>query len=126
MSLHAQLSPEANSVLRAQRRNSSIFSLFISFLFLVLIGLLLALILQRSVIEEEFVIVTYRSTSEEDMKLNIKKFTRQVQRKPSAPLSSMAKVIASTTPSPTAIPVPDLVTPDQSSDFGIGEDFGEL
>ena len=125
MSLHARLSSEAISVLHAQRRNSTICSIIASILFLVLLGLLLALILQRSVIEEEFVIVTYRSTSEEDMKLNIKKFTRQVQRKPSAPLSSMAKVIASTTPSPTAIPVPDLVTPDQSSDFGIGEDFGE-
>ena len=36
----------------------------------------------------------------------------------------MAKVIASSTPSPTAIPVPEIEVPDPSADFGSGDDFG--
>ncbi len=55
----------------------------------------------------------------------MKEMTPKVQRKPSAPSSSMAKVIASTTPSPTAIPVPDVRVPDPSVDFGSGDDFGD-
>ncbi|MEJ6724918.1 MAG: terpene cyclase/mutase family protein [Akkermansiaceae bacterium] len=125
MSLHARLSSEAISVLHAQRRNSTICSIIASILFLVLLGLLLALILHQSVVEEKTVIVTYNAVSEAEVELEKKKFTRQVQPKPNSPPSSMARVIASATPSSTAIPVPDLVITNQPSDFGNGEDFGE-
>ncbi|MDB4400993.1 hypothetical protein N9Z85_05685, partial [Akkermansiaceae bacterium] len=105
MSLHARLSSEAISVLHAQRRNSTICSIIASILFLVLLGLLLALILHQSVVDEKTVIVTYNSVSEAEVELEKKKFTRQVQPKPNSPPSSMARVIASATPSSTAIPV---------------------
>jgi len=45
---------------------------------------------------------------------------RTVERKPSAPSSSMAKVIAANTVSTTAIPVPEIDVPEPSTDFGDG------
>ena len=125
MSIHAQLSPEAQAKLRVQKRLSTISSIFISLLVLALIGLALALILLPSLFEESSTIVTYSSPSEKKEEPAKQKVTNQFERKPSAPSSSMAKVIASTTPSPTAIPVPDVVVMDPSADFGSGDDFGE-
>ena len=45
-------------------------------------------------------------------------------RKPQAPNSSLAKVIASNTASPTAIPVPQVSLPAESTAFANGDDFG--
>ncbi|MEM9235331.1 MAG: prenyltransferase/squalene oxidase repeat-containing protein, partial [Verrucomicrobiota bacterium] len=42
-----------------------------------------------------------------------------------APSSSMAKVIAANTTSPTAVPVPEVDVPEPSTDFGDGDDFGD-
>ena len=125
MSLHAQLSPDAAERLRAQRRNSTISSIFISFLVIVLIGLGLAFIFLPSLFLESPTIVTYNAGAPDEDKLDQKEVNNQIQRKPSAPSSSMAKVIASTTPSPTAIPVPEINVPDPSTDFGSGDDFGD-
>lgn len=44
---------------------------------------------------------------------------------PSAPSTSMARVIASNTASPTAIPVPKPATRTSQRNFGDGDDFGE-
>jgi hypothetical protein len=52
-----------------------------------------------------------------------KEVNTTIQRKPSAPSSSQAKVIASTVPSPTAIPVPE-IDAEPNLDFGSGDDFG--
>ena len=125
MSIHAHLSEEAEARLHAQKRNSTISSVFISLLVIVLIGLVMAFILLPSFFVESPTIVAYNSGADVEDKLEEKKITNQVQRKPSAPSSSMAKVIASTTPSPTAIPVPEVDVPTPSTDFGSGDDFGE-
>jgi hypothetical protein len=125
MSIHAHLSAEAEKKLRAQRRNSTISSVFISLLVLFLIGLVLAFILLPSLFTESHTIVTYNSGAEEKEELQKQQISQQVQRKPSAPSSSMAKVIASSTPSPTAIPVPEMDVPDPSTNFGSGDDFGD-
>jgi hypothetical protein len=69
-------------------------------------------------------IVTYAASITEDTDMAEKKVNNAVQRKPSAPSSSMAKVIAANTSSPVAIPVPDTNTPTPSTDFGDGDDFG--
>jgi hypothetical protein len=125
MSLHAQLSPEAQARLQAQRRNSTISSIVISFLVIVLIGLVLALILLPPWLKETPVIVSYQGTTVTDENLEVKKMNNSVERKPSAPSSSMAKVIAANTVSPTAVPVPEVDVPDPSTDFGNGDDFGD-
>ncbi len=53
-----------------------------------------------------------------------KKAMASVAGKPSAPTSSMAKVVASSPASPTSLPVPDIEVPKPSVDFGDGDAFG--
>ena len=118
-------SEEANVALTRQRRNATISSLIIAVLVIVMIGLIMALIFLPSFFLQSPTIVTYSSNSPEDDKLTQKEMSPKIQRKPSAPSSSMAKVIASTSPSTTAIPVPEVNVPDPSVDFGSGDDFGE-
>jgi len=124
MSLHAQLSPEALQRLHAQRRNSSISSVAIAFLTVVLVGLLLGVFLLPNLVKDVPVIVTYQSNTEEDPSLQEKKVQTSMDRKPSSPSSSMAKVITANTTSPTAIPTPDVDVATPSLDFGDGNDFG--
>ncbi len=125
MSLHAQLSPEAEARLQAQRRNSTISAVIVSFLVLVLLGLILAFILLDPFSKETPVIVSYSATINDDDKIENKKMNTNIERKPSAPSSSMAKVIAANTSSPTAVPVPEVDVPEPSTDFGDGDDFGD-
>ncbi|NNC87611.1 MAG: terpene cyclase/mutase family protein [Akkermansiaceae bacterium] len=124
MSLHAQLSPEAEARLRAQKRNSTISSIVISILVIVLCGLILAFIALKGMFFESPTIVAYSSSIEDEQELEERRINDQVQRKPSAPSSSMAKVIAASTVSPTAVPVPEFAVPEPSVEFGSGDDFG--
>lgn len=124
MSIHAKLSPEVEARLAAQRRNSSISSAVISFLVIVIIGLVLGFILLPALVKETPVIVTYAGTVEEEREQVKEKVKTAIQRKPSSPSSSMAKVIAASTVSNISIPVPDQVVDVQSMDFGDGDDFG--
>ncbi len=124
MSIHAQLSPEALQRLQQQRRNSTISSFVVAVLFVVLIALILGIFLLPNISKEVPVIVTYASSLEEENKVEQKKVTTKVMRKPSSPSSSMAKVIAANTQSPTSIPVPEEIVNTPSLDFGDGDDFG--
>ena len=124
MSLHAQLSPEAEARLEAQRRNSVITSIVIALLMIALVVLILLFILLPSLMIKSPTIVTYQAGAPEEDTMDQKEVNPQIQRKPSAPSSSMAKVIASTTPSPTAVPVPETEA-EPNLDFGSGDDFGE-
>ena len=124
MSLHAQLTPEAAERLRAQKRNSTLASILISVLSVILIGIILAVLALKVMSFEQPDIVTYKASSSNDDSLEVKEINPSIQRKPSAPSSAMAKVIAANTTSPTAIPVPEVDVPVPSSDFGDGDDFG--
>lgn len=124
MSIHAQLSPEVLEQLKIQKRNSTISSLVIAFLMLVLIGLGLGFVFLDVMNKETPTIVTYQSTTVEENKVQERRVSNQVQRQPSAPSSAMAKVIATTAPSPVAVPVPDVEVTTPSLDFGDGDDFG--
>lgn len=125
MSLHAQLSPEAQARLQAQQRNSTITSIIISILSVLLLGILLLWILLPSVETYTPEIVSYQGAADEDQKITKREMTRAVERKPSAPSSAMARVIAANTQSNVAVPVPDVDVPDPSTDFGDGNDFGD-
>lgn len=124
MSLHVQLTPEAADRLKAQKRNSTITSLLISILTIILVGVLLAFLAIKGLNIDNPDIVTYSASSQDDNKLETREVSTSIQRKPSAPSSSMAKVIAANTASPTAIPVPENAVPVPSTDFGDGDDFG--
>lgn len=124
MSLHAQLSPEALQRLHAQRRNSTISSVAIAVLTVVLVGLLLGVFLLPNMVKDVPVIVTYKSNIQEETTIQEKKVQTSMDRKPSSPSSSMAKVITAATTSATAIPTPDVDVSTPSLDFGDGNDFG--
>jgi hypothetical protein len=124
MSIHAPLKQEALEQLHKQRRNTTISSFVISILAVVLIALILGIFLLPNILKEVPVIVTYASSLEEQKEVQEKKVTTKVMRKPSSPSSSMAKVIAANTQSPTAVPVPDQIADTPSLDFGDGDDFG--
>jgi len=125
MSLHAQLSPEAQARLAAQQRNSTITSIIIALLVVLLIGIVLLLLLLPKVENFTPEIVSYQTGADDTEKVQKREMTRAVERKPSAPSSSMAKVIAANTTSPTAVPIPEIDVPDPSMDFGNGDDFGD-
>lgn len=124
MSIHAQLSPEAQARLAAQRRNSTITSVVISVLVIVMLGLVLGYFLLPNLIKENPTIVTYQANEIKEKEPEPEKVKNAIQRKPSSPSSSMVKVIAATTTSTVSIPVPDVVVTTESVDFGDGEDFG--
>ena len=125
MSLHAQLSPEAQARLAAQKRTSTITSVVIALLLMVLVAVILMIIAMASSSKAIPQIVSYNGSPESDENLKQKKVQTQIERKPAAPSSSMSKVIAANTTSPTAIPVPEIDVPEPSTDFGDGNDFGD-
>ena len=124
MSIHARLNPDAESNFEAQKRSSVITSFVIAILVVVLIVLILFFILLPTLAMRSPTIVAYSAGSEDEDPLQEKRISREVTPKPSAPSSAMAKVITSSVPSPTAVPVPDFnVVP--SSDYGLHDDFGQ-
>lgn len=125
MSLHAQLSPEAQARLASQRRTSTITSLIIALLMMVLLGVILLIITMAMNSKEIPQIVSYSGSLEEDEQIKQKKVQTQVERKPAAPSSSVSKVIAANTASPVAVPVPEIDVPEVTTDFGDGNDFGD-
>ena len=124
MSLHAQLSEEALEALRRQKRNSTVSSIVIATLTIVLIFLVLGLFLLDPFVRDTPTIVTYAATIDEDQQLDQRRVTTQMQRNPSSPSSAQAKVIAASTASPTAIPVPEIEIITPSTEFGDTDDFG--
>jgi len=118
MSLHAQLSPEALERLHKQQRNSTISSIVIAILTVALIILILGIFLLPALVQEAPTIVTYKATLDEEVRDQEKKVQTRVQKKPSPPSTSRAKVIVANTVSPTAVQVPEVDITTPSLDFG--------
>ncbi len=125
MSRHAQLSPEVEQQLRNQKRNSTISAIIISLLAFALIVAILFYIALSPLFKNTEEMVTYNSGGDNEDPITKPEMTNEVEKKPSSPASSMAKVIAANTPSATAIPVPDVTVVEPSLDFGDGNDFGD-
>ena len=125
MSLHAQISPEAQAALEAQKRTSTISALIIALLTFGLVILILMVIALTVNIKSPPEIISFNPGTSDDDQIDPPETTTQVQRKPTAPSSSMAKVIASASASPTAVPTPDIEITEPSLDFGNGDDFGD-
>jgi hypothetical protein len=124
MSLHA-IKPETEARIRRQHRASFITSTIIGFLVVILLMLILSLMLLSPMFQETPTIVTYESNVAEETQLEAKKLPVSMERKPSSPSSSMAKVITANTESPMAVPVPEVEVTVPSLDFGDGNDFGD-
>jgi hypothetical protein len=115
--------PQVEAELKRQRTAATVSSLVIAFLTVGLVGVILALILLPSFFTKSPTLVTYDDSRIDEEQVDHREVNTQVQRQPSAPSSAMAKVVASTAPSPIAVPVPEL-THDPSLAFGDGDDFG--
>lgn len=122
MSLHA-ISSEAQEAIRRQHKKQAVSSAVIALLFLSLLLLLLSLFLLPRIQMEEVVIVTY-SYEQEQEKPEPKLPKETIKKKPSAPSSSVAKVITSTAVADIAIPVPEVEVTAPTTDFGASDDFG--
>ena len=107
-------SPDTADALKRQRRMASVTSLVIAILVVALIAIVLALFLLPAFRLEVAPIVAYSAEVEKEEVVEQPEVTPQVQRQPAAPSSTMAKVIATSVPSPTAVPVPETDTPDPS------------
>lgn len=124
MSIHA-IKPETEAKIRSQRRSSFITSSIIGILTVALLMLILSLVLMAPFFKETPTIVTYETSLIEETELENRKIPVSMERKPSSPSSSMAKVIAAVTQSPTSVPVPDVDVMVPSMEFGDGNDFGD-
>ena len=125
MSLHAELSQEVLQRLHAQRRNSTISSIVIAALVVLLVALILGVFLLPELVRESPTIVTYQANLNEEPETEEQKVQLNTDRKPPSPPSSMAKVIAASTTSPTAVPVPNVDVTTPSLDFGMADDLGD-
>ncbi|MBK1832962.1 vWA domain-containing protein [Roseibacillus ishigakijimensis] len=124
MSAESIVNPEIEKELQRQRARATVSSLLISLLTAILLGLILYFIAIKGITITQPDIVTYKASAAQENETEKPELNPSFQRKPSAPSSAMAKVIAANTVSPTAVPVPDTVSPVQSLDFGDGDDFG--
>ena len=124
MSIHAELSAEAQERLKKQKRVSTISSFLIAMMSIVLVALVLGYFILPNLGKEEVQIVTYKSNSVDDDEPVAEKVKTNVQRKPTAPSSSPVKTIVATTTSATSIPTVDSVETVQALEFGDGDDFG--
>jgi len=125
MSLHAQLTPEAEAALATQKRNSTITAIIIALLALVLIGLILMTIALVTQNKDTPPLVSYQGNPDAEEKLEKPEVKNAVSRKPSSPSASSTRVITAATSSPMAVPVPDFTVDNPSPEFGDGDDFGD-
>lgn len=123
MSYHVH-DPQVASELSKQRRMATLASVIVSLLAVVFICIVLAFILVLSTKKESVEIITFRGSNLMDEVVEKPEVTNQVERKPSAPSSSMASVIVSTASSSLSLPVVEMDFAEPSVEFGNGDDFG--
>jgi hypothetical protein len=127
MSIHANLSPEAQERLNAQQRNSTISSAIIAILTIVVIALVLSVFLLPQILQQtdgfKVIHVPPHIDKPDDKPPTV---ANPLKRKPTPPASSASqtRVIAAQTVSTVSIPVPDVTVMAPSADYGDGEDFG--
>ncbi len=126
MSIHANLSPEAQERLNAQQRNSTISSAVIAILSIVVIALVLSVFLLPSILKET-VIITYTPPPRTvDPPIKPNSVANPLHRNPTPPAASatQTRVIVAHTLSTISIPAPEVSVMAPSADYGDGEDYG--
>lgn len=108
--------------LAAQKKKDTLQSMVVAAIVVVLIGAILALVAILPSFREVPVIVTYQAPIvKEDAPERPKDMAKGLKPKPASSSSSMARVIAATTSSALAVPVPEVVDPTRP--FGMDDDF---
>ena len=126
MSLHVELSPEAQEKLKKQAQKSTIVSLLIAFVVISLMGVVLGLLTILIPAKEVETIISYQAPvveeeTNDEPKVRVQQ--RQVPTPPSA-ASAVANVITTTAPTSVSIPDTNSMTNVESPDFGSMDDFG--
>jgi len=132
MSLHAQISHQAQADLLKQRRHTTITSIIIALLTLVLISITLMIITLSSDLvknnAEPFISHVVDSEVEEKIVTEVVKNT--IVSKPASLSSKVNRVVTSTVSSDLSIPVTDFQIQAPTTDFGdlegIGDGWGDL
>jgi len=125
MSLHIRLTPEAQAILKKNKRNSSILSIIIAISVCAMIGTLLGIITLKDFFNNNQETIARTALPQQvEEPITEPEFTNQVKRKPSSPSSNIAKVITANTALPIAVPVPEMPVYDNAIDFGDADDFG--
>lgn len=127
MSIHANLSPEAQERLNAEKRNSSISSAVIAILTIVVIALVLSIFMLPQIFKpDQGFEAQYEPAKKVEPPIKPDSVSNQIKRNPTppAPSSAQLKAITAQTFAPVSIPVPDVLVTAPSLDFGDGDDFG--
>ncbi len=124
MSLHAQLSTEAQSNLASQRRTSTLTSLLIALLTMALLGIILLIIAMGTDPKTGPLMESYISQAPPDDQIHLKKITNTIVRKPNPPSHTSARVISTKVPTTTSIPISLVNIPDPEIEIGQDENFG--
>lgn len=124
MSIHVNLNAEARDSLNQQLRRTKLLSLLVSLGAVATITLALSWFMLPSLMKEIPVIVTYSPQTMDEKVEVTKKVSTKPARKPAAPSSSLARVIASNAAMPVSVPIPEISSELPSLDFGSGYDFG--
>ncbi|MGD9417732.1 MAG: hypothetical protein Q7R22_002235 [Verrucomicrobiota bacterium JB025] len=126
MSIVSQFqSPEVEAQLKRQKKMATLSSMIIAMLVMALMFLILAFVLLPQITKDVPVIVTYESSRPDEEQDEQKKVKHELQKKPTPPAASLARVITSNSASAVAIPTPDLVTDSPTLEFGSNLDFGD-
>jgi hypothetical protein len=108
--------------LAAQKKKDTVQSFIVAGALIGLLIAILALIAIWPNFREVDIIVTYQAPVEKKEEIDRPKdMARGLKPKPASSSSSMARVIAATTPSDIAVPVPEIVDPTRP--FGMDDDF---
>lgn len=119
----AESSAAVEQLVLRQRRRDTIQSIVGSVFVIGLIMAVLALIALIPWGVESPTIVTYSAPDPKKEEIERPEMSQQARPRPAGPKSSRAKVIASTVPSPVAVPVPDNPIPE--GPFGMAEEIGD-
>ncbi|MGJ8671355.1 hypothetical protein [Rubritalea sp.] len=123
MSLHANISAEAQQALASQKKKSTLYSIVVSLLVCALLVIILSILVMATVNKKTPELVSYNMGISETENIEKPEIVNEVARTPSAP-SQMASVIASTSASSMSVPTVDFSLNEASIDFGAGDDFG--
>jgi len=125
MSIHIQLTSEAQAELRSQKRISSLISGAISVLSLTFLALLLAYIFTHSTEIKDDPLKIYRGEVQVKDSPQSDPIRTSVPQKPSAPTSSvMTKAIVTIAPTDLSLPDSEVNAPEPSQELGDLLDFG--
>ena len=123
MSLHAQLTPEAQAKLAAQQRASTASSIVIALLVVALLAALLGYIALKVIPLASPGITIIQPTEPTDPPID-KPNPVQNLRNPSPPSQNITRVLHTLIPSKASIPVSETNPDEPSTDYGNGKDFG--